>query len=77
MRGEMAVRGTCAANARIAADQRGGAVVVALGLKDLVAFRCGPNWLMAPSTGHTQRGITPVAATPGFSARVKNSLKLA
>ncbi len=36
----------------------------------------GPNWLMAPSTGHSS-GAPASGRAPGFSARVKKSLKLA
>jgi hypothetical protein len=61
---------------RVAAHQRAGAVVVALGLEDLVALSIGPNWLMAPSTGQTQSASASGRA-PGRSGRVKNSLKLA
>ena len=36
----------------------------------------GPNWLIAPSTGHTS-GASAIGRAPGLSARVKKSLKLA
>jgi len=35
-----------------------------------------PNWLMAPSTGQTRCACASGLA-PGFSARVKKSLKVA
>ncbi len=35
-----------------------------------------PNWLIVPSTGHT-RSASAIGRAPGFSARVKKSLKLA
>ena len=37
--------------------------------------RIGPNWLIAPSTGQI-RSAAASGRTPGFNARVKNSLKL-
>jgi hypothetical protein len=59
----------------VAADQRGGAVAVALGLEDLIAVQVTE---LADGTVHrAQQAASLSGRAPGLSARVKKSLKLA
>jgi hypothetical protein len=61
----------------VAAQQFGGGERLALGLEDAAGLDLA-SWLMRPSAGITRlRGSASATRAPGFSARVKNWLKVA
>jgi hypothetical protein len=61
----------------VTAQQFGGGERLALGLEDAAGLDL-PSWLMRPSAGITRlRGSASATRAPGFSARVKNWLKVA